>query len=376
MHRVLFVSKPLAPPFHDGAKCLVRDVARHLERFEPIVMSTADAPPIAKHDGRALEAAVAYGDAGRFSPALSANLRAAAWLLFRSRADLWHVVFAPNPRTSQALALLKRLRRKPVVQTVASPPRSFERPARLFFGDSLVAQSEWTRKHVEQAHLAAGLPLPRLVVIPPPVPEVSLPGPADVARERRALAIPEGVPYFVYPGDLETSSGAAATAALLGPLSRELPEAIIVFAYRTKTPRAAVEAARLATQLPPERTRLVADTPKILNLIVGARAVLFPVDDLWGKVDIPIVLLEAMELGIPVLALAQGPLLDLAGVVALEDLSAERWAAAAARLSRDDGERAALIGRQRAALDARHRPRSVARAYEELYLEHLHAHGG
>ena len=40
MPRVLFVSKPIAPPFHDGTKCLVRDVASELRDFSPVVMTT------------------------------------------------------------------------------------------------------------------------------------------------------------------------------------------------------------------------------------------------------------------------------------------------------------------------------------------------
>src|SRR5262245_46317548 len=124
--RVLFVSKPIAPPFHDGTKCLVRDVARELTTVQPIVMSTPSAPALAR-----VEQARVYAAPGKFAPSLAANLRAASWLLLRSRADLWHFVFAPNPRTSRAGRLIAGLRRMPVVQTVASPPRSFDAIDRL-----------------------------------------------------------------------------------------------------------------------------------------------------------------------------------------------------------------------------------------------------
>ena len=43
--RVLFVSKPIGPPFHDGTKCLVRDVALNLTRYEAQIMV-----PLGAHD--------------------------------------------------------------------------------------------------------------------------------------------------------------------------------------------------------------------------------------------------------------------------------------------------------------------------------------
>src|SRR5262249_48936616 len=146
---------------------------------------------------------------------------------------------------------------------------------------------------VTEAHRAAGAPLPRLEGIPPPVPKLAPGSEPEIAEFRRELELPDGAPYFVYPGDLETSSGARVSAELLAPLARALPEARLVFAYRNKTPRAAVEAARLVQRLPGGQVRFVSDTPRIDALVAGARAVLFPVDDLWGKVDLPIVLLEA-----------------------------------------------------------------------------------
>jgi phosphatidylinositol alpha-1,6-mannosyltransferase len=97
--------------------------------------------------------------------------------------------------------------------------------------------------------------------------------------------------------------------------------------------------------------------------------VVFPVDDLWGKVDLPIVLLEAMALGVPVIVLDQGPLQDLEGVLKVPSLDSVRWLAAVSDLLADPGRCASLIADQRAALAERHAAAVVARAYEDLYLE-------
>lgn len=369
---VLFVSKPIAPPFHDGSKCLVRDVARHLTRIDPIVMSLPGAPPVVAAEGaRPVRAARAYGAPGGFTPAFSANLRAAAWLLLGSRASVWHFVFAPNARTSSAGRALKRLRRVPVVQTIASPPRTFDKPQGLFFGDVLVAQSAWTRAAVELSYEGSGLLAPRIAVIPPPVPDLTAPSAEDVAAVRRTLNLGPEQRYLLYPGDLETSSGADATAALAERLPALLPDVVTVFAYRRKTAGAAEVAARLSARLPSAHTRFVENAPNILALLAGAAAVVFPVDDLWGKVDLPIVLLEAMALGVPVVALDQGPLCDLGGVVKVPNLGADRWLRDVTTLLGDKPRVQGVVAAQRASLEERHRAPVVARAYEDLYLELL-----
>lgn len=368
--RVLFVSKPIVPPFHDGTKCLVRDIALNLTRVQPVWLSAREGASAAAYPG--VEAAAVYSSPGSFTPAFAQSLRAAAWLLFRSRADVWHFVYAPNPRTSKAGAWLKRARRVPVVQTIASPPRSFASIDQLLFGDVVVAQSRWTRESVLAAYGETGTSPPRLCTIPPPVPEDITRSEAQIARTRAELGIPANVPLFVYPGDLETSSGAAFTAELCATIRQRVPNAMVVFAYRRKSAAADPVAARLRAELDPAYVRVVPTLPDVLSLIAGATAVLFPVDDLWGKVDLPIVLLEAMVLGVPVVALGAGPLTDLDAACLLPALETELWLRELARLANDPGARHTCIERQRAAVLERHSPRVIARAYEELYLE-LHA---
>jgi len=383
--RVLFVSKPVVPPFQDGTKCLVRDIALHADRVTPVVLSTRETPALSdvhRVAASRVELVPVYSNAGSYAPAAVENLRAAAWVLARSRADVWHFVFAPNPRTSQVGRWLRRLRRVPVVQTIASPPRSFEDADALLFGDVIVAQSRWTRDHVLAAYAKKGLRSPDVRVIPPPVPLDLSRSDAECSRFRAEHGIAPDAPVFVYPGDLETSRGAEVCAELAPRIASAVPGAVVVFAYRAKTAGAEGVAERLRERLDPSSTRVLGSLRDVLALVASARAVLFPVDDLWGKVDLPIVLLEAMVLGVPVLAYDQGPLSDLEATRRLPVLDAEPWLAAVLELERDGARRGELIARQRAAATERHAAAVVARAYEELYFElfargrPLHGRGG
>jgi phosphatidylinositol alpha-1,6-mannosyltransferase len=320
-------------------------------------------------DDGAIERVPIYSDAGEFTPALLQNLRAAAWVLARSRADVWHFVFAPNRRSSQVGRWLKRLRRTPVVQTIASPPRSFVDVDALLFGDCVVAQSRWTRDRVRSVFEAKGRPLPfELSVIPPPVDAGIERSPEQHSKIRASLEIPKDAEVFVYPGDLETSRGAELSVEIARALVRRIPSAVLVIAYRRKTERADDVARRLRERLDPRSTRLVSELPDVLGLIAGSAATLFPVDDLTGKVDLPIVLLESMVLGVPVVALGSGPLLDLDGAEHVETLDPTAFAEALVRVAKEASFRASRIEGQRRAVLERYAAPRVASAYEELYL--------
>lgn len=369
--RVLFVSKPIVPPFFDGTKCIVRDVSTHLTRYEPTVMGTLGEPGselTPRVGGPPIRVAPVYRSDGAYAPAFLDNARAAAWLFIRSRADLWHFVFAPNPRTSAIGRAARAVRRVPVVQTVASPPQRFL-PA-IFFGDVIVAQSRSTATSIATAFRVAGCTAPRVEVIPPPVGALRQRSRAEVQAVRQALDIPDGAPIFMYPGDLEVSRGAETVALAVASIVRELPQAIVVFACRPKTPDAPRIERELRARLDPRSVRFAheVDLPSLLG---ATTVVLFPVDDLRGKVDLPIALLEAMRLGVPVVVPRNGPLADLEGVERAESGDAAGLARVATRLAVDADRRGALVATARATVEDRFDALVVARAYERLYDELL-----
>lgn len=376
--RVLFVSKPIGPPFHDGTKCLVRDVALNLTRYEAqIMVPPGDLglgyPPGPDHPG--VTPARVYANSGSYAPALAANARAMAFLAVRARAELWHFVFAPNPRASVMARVARVLRRAKVVQTVASPPRHFT--AGLFFGDVIVAQSNWTASRIVRAlgdgpmslpPWAARTPLIR--VIPPPVGPLTAGNARAADAVARSLGLPASAPVFVYPGDLEVSTGAETVAGAVEPIVRALPSAVVVFACRPKTAEAPRIEAGLRARLDPGNVRFAREID-LPALLARTTAVLFPVDDLYGKVDLPISLLEAMRLGVPVVALDAGPLADLKESVQVPARDSHALAGAAIRLWKDPGLRENLVREGRLAVARRYDASVVAAAYERVYDEVL-----
>jgi len=270
--------------------------------------------------------------------------------------------------------LLAGSRRVPVLQTIASPPKSFERPGRLLFGDAIVAQSRWTLERMQRAleqEPRARAARARLELIPPPLSAPASRSSAALAAARSELGIAPETPILTYPGDLETSGGARAVAELVAPLSRAIEDLVVVFAYRAKSPRASEVARSLARTLDPRRVRIKGDVGDVLALIQTSSAVLFPVDDLWGKVDLPIVLLEAMSLGVPIVTYDWGPLAELGGALHVPTGDHQALLSATLAVLAEESLRARIVSEQRAAVARRHDASVVARAYEQLYLELL-----
>ncbi|MFO0663455.1 MAG: glycosyltransferase [Polyangiaceae bacterium] len=356
------------PPWNDGSKNLVRDVASHLARVSPIVLtdgSETSLPSSVRRDD-------VYVTSGAFTPALEANARVFGRLVLGERAAAWHFVFAPNPASSYAARAARTMGRMrgPVFQTIASAPKSFEGVSKLLFGDVLIALSEHTKSRL----LAAGAKK-RIVVVPPCA---ALPAAArGIARgsartvARQALGLSETDVVALYPGDYEVSTGARTVASAAAALVREGVR--VVFACRAKTMRAgaarkeveglhADASANSAKGMAPLHVGEVKD---MWQWIAAADVVLFPVDELYGKVDLPLVLLEALALGKPVVVADGGPLPELGACTVVPPRDSEALARAALALLRTPPKAEDLV----AHYENHFSPAVVAGKYDALYEE-------
>lgn len=371
--RVLFVSKPIAPPWHDGSKNLVRDVATHLTRAVPTVLTTSDAPSL----GPRVKADPIYLESGAFSPGFAANARVMRRLVMGDAQDLWHFVFAPNQGSSTAARVARRTRRiagwrGPVIQTIASAPSSFEHVKPWIFGDLVVALTEWTRARL----LAAGVDGKKLRVIPP----CAIAPPEPTLEERRKVRerykLGHG-PVVLYPGDYEVSSGARIVGRAAATILRAVPDARVVFACRAKTPESIPARDELVNAMKVagygNRTRHVGEVDDLPALIAESSVVAFPVDDLFGKVDIPLVLLEAMALGVPLILVSGGPLEAVTSARFVSPGDSEALACEVVALLSDDRGARGEADAGRSLYRSRFHPSVVAAAYDALYDEALAA---
>ncbi len=356
MRDVLLVSKPIAPPWTDSNKNLVRDVAGALTRYRPRVMVPR---------GVTLPGAVAepvYRAAGDYAPSRWTNARVLARLLVGPRASVWHFFFAPNPMTLRAGALASRVRRVPTVHTLASAPDNLEAVAPMLFADRLVVLS----RHTEARLAGTG---PRVTRIPPALspPRVT---PDAVARARERHGLPRT--YVLYPGDLEHSDGALTFVRA----AARAPGIGWVVAARPKTPAAREARENLSRHAAALGASVVwlGEIDDIHAVVAGAAVTALVANTLHAKMDYPLVLLESLALGVPVLVgagTAAEEIVEAGGARAVAPGDDAALAHAAEALAGDPVGSRAFADSGGAWVRERCSPAAVAAAYEQVYDEVL-----
>jgi len=368
--RVLFVSKPVAPPWNDSSKNLVKDLAQAAHRFEYRVLT----PRGYQLPGDLVLSEELYRGQGSYSPPLLQNLRVLGRLLRRDDSALTHFFFAPNRRSADAARLALTWRRRRTVQTVCSTPRSFVGVNGLLFADRVVVLSEHTRHRL----IAAGVPAHRLRLIPPGIRIPPLPDPASRAAIRRRLGVTDDEPLVIYPGDYQFSSAAETVARAVLQLG-DVP-ARFVFACRIKQAASLAAEAQVQKLLAEggalSRVHLLREVPDMLGLLGACDLCLLPAESLYAKMDLPLVLLEAMALGLPLILADRPPLSELvhpsfgtlvppADPPALAAAIRALLAAAPARLRMGEEARRHAV--------QRFRIEEIGRQHEDLYQELIDA---
>jgi glycosyltransferase involved in cell wall biosynthesis len=362
--RILFVSKPIAPPWNDSGKNLVRDLARGLSRHRAVLMTRSDA----SEQLSGVEHAAVYGpQSGGFAPAISDQARVFGHLLSAPRSALWHFFFAPNPRSCLAGRVATGVRRMRAVHTLSSAPRVPRAIVPRLFADVNVALS----RHTERRLLEAGLASDRLVRIAPAIEPLHPPSPERRARLRDELGLPRPSCVAVYPGDLEFGEGGSLMIESLRSLGRS--DVRLVMACRAKTARARdVEnelRERVALLGLSQQVLFVGETRRIHDWLACADVVCLPSTDLYAKMDYPLVLLEAMSLARAVVVARGSAAEELCeGEAALAvEAQPDPLAALLAALADDPARRQALGARAARVVGERYAYGAMARAYEALY---------
>jgi glycosyltransferase involved in cell wall biosynthesis len=367
MGEVLFVSKPVAPPWNDSSKNLARDIAGHLKHHVPILMGhSGQINPIGQ--GR-IDAVYPRAVDGRFTPRLRSNLRVFRRLVLGPPADVWHFFFAPNPKSSAAGRLATWARRVPSVQTVCSMPRNEARLHHLAFADLTVALSRASYERLRRA----GVPGSALRMIPPCVSQRETPTATERTKLRQALGLAQHAPVWIYPGDLENGEGAETALRAFAAWNRT--DALLIMAYRQKTSRTPAAQARLAALAKrwsiEARVRWLGETANIQQWLAASDFVVMVNQTAYAKMDYPLVVLEAMVLGRTVLVGQGTPCAELAeqaGAWAVP-VDGDALAEAIELLDADAERRQAVEQNARALAVSRFSPQTVAAQYELLYEE-------
>ncbi len=357
MPRVLFVSKPIAPPFDDGTKNLVRDLVEALEgEAEVLVPRGAEGP------GR--RAVFGASEAGH---ALSgaAGLRLVAHLLTAPLPPVLHWVFTPSARSASLPSFIARARRRAAVWTIPSRPAPGFRFGALAGIAHFFVFSAGTRA----ALVEAGAPADRIEVIAPWLREVEAPSPERVARARALFGLPGRVTLFA--GDLGEGRGADELLEAFAEV--RTPDDRLLVAARPKGQGARAARRRFVERVRElgvgAQVRVEGAVSDMAALLAASDVVALPAQRLDAKVDVPLVLLEALALGRPVLVAEGSSAAVLAerGAALAAPATPEGIGAALRQLWSSPEVRHDLAERGLALVRSEHAPWRLAQHHRALY---------
>jgi glycosyltransferase involved in cell wall biosynthesis len=343
--RVLILSTPFdARARLDGSRCAVADLAHALASHgvDPTVLVRAGEPA-----PRGARTFLVRGN-DRLEAALAASL---------ADVDLIHAWFAPRLPTATVLRAVRRARGIPIVQTVASIPRSMFSVASTLAGDVVVPTSDATAI----ALATAGIDARNMAKIPSPF-----------AHQTDVVAEP-GAPrdLLLYAGDWEFDDGIMRTLQAFARMSP--PRGVnphLAIAARAKTDKAKeiedkVKKRIAETVALRQRVTILGEVPSLLPWIAASRGVIVPASTTFAKLDHPRVLLEAIALGVRVVvgtAPSLAELVDDPRVGEVASDSGELREALEKCFSEPPPPANAILK-----ILAPRRPESVAKRYAELY---------
>lgn len=302
MTSVAVLSRAVGPPWADGSINTHVAWARALPDIEFRWFGSASWKPT--------EANFRAGGSGAADNSWDASqkLRFAAWLA-RTRADLFHLVFYPQPATLRMLRPLLTAKRRPLVQTVQAAFEPSTPVAPLLVSRHLVAASGRIARELQ-----AAVPGLDVTVVYPAV-ERSLVATAALDEASRVavlrgLGVAEGRRVALYAGNWSERLGVGEALEVFAAVARTVDDVDLVVANRLslRGSQAEEEArvravfdARVAELGIGARVHVVGLLPDFRRVIAASSALLFPALDLReGKLDLPLVVLEAVALGVPV----------------------------------------------------------------------------
>jgi glycosyltransferase involved in cell wall biosynthesis len=361
---VQIVSKPIAPPWNDATKCVAHALLSNRQRCAYRFFGTPES--------KVLEQAHVRCDVvsteTKFQPSFSDHARTLLRLM-RPRPDVsvYHCLFTPNPRTSLVLKGILRAKRRPIVHTLCSSPVDWPAAVRLLFADMIITVSAWAKARLEEHGV-------RDVIHIPPGIDLPVASEGGVARLADTYRIASGTPCVLFSGDYEYSQAHDVILKAIPEIIHTCPDTVVIFACRAKTPHSAAIEASVREYLSAagllRHVRLsgeVADFPSLLAL---ATVVIFPVQSLLRKMDIPLTLLQALALRRPIITSTLGPLMELLDEpigIGVPPGDHAALAAAVTTLLEDESKRHAMGQAGHELVKRRYSSATMASAYETLY---------
>jgi glycosyltransferase involved in cell wall biosynthesis len=305
---VLLVTRPIALPWNESSKNLSYALASRGTRYTTHVMTVRGRSRLG--DDHIVEEPV-YTDDRLMTGVLPLPQKARV-LKRLCKPDpsigIYHFFMAPKYYQTRIFDWVAGFKRKRSLQSIICMISGKEADRRLFFGDEIVVFSDHTKTLVERL---AG----RSVVKIDPGIEVSrYPARVDERSARASFAFGDRK-TVLYCGDYTVEQGPRKLVDAVPELIKAVPEALVVFAARGKTAGHLQEkklvTERIAALGVESHVKVLDDEWRIPELIVASDVGILPADAILRKLDIPLLLLEFLASGKPIVVNDIAPLNEI-----------------------------------------------------------------
>lgn len=293
MKQIRYICKSPTPPWNDSAKNIVRDLLNGVNDYKIEYLSDGEYIFQNHH-----VASPVYRENTTYSLSIKEQVKL---FLYLSKPDfhndLYHFFFTPTLKSALPLKALKMVKRRPFVQTLLSLPNMAYFPEQLFFGDKIITMSDHSR------NLIQGLGDFDVSTIYPGV-SVNQPTPDEVAAAKSTFLIPKGKIVILYAGDYQ--EGIYDILEIARTLYSSKTRLMFRFAVRIKSENDfqhdyAFRRAVGRLNLPDSYIKIYNELKDFHCLMRASDMMIFYQKSLFAKMDIPLVVLEAMGYGKPVI---------------------------------------------------------------------------
>ena len=300
---------------------------------------------------------------------LSQKMRLMGHLLTAQPVDIMHFFLGPTRVTAAVLSWVARTKNTPTVLTLTHVPKPGKQP--VAFGQRVVTYSAYSARLLRESGIE------RVVRIPPGIDEQAIHPGIDGDKAGRRLEIPPGVPVVLYGGEYGHSATPEALLKAMSICLAHKPEVRFVLACRIRSKYERARKQELSRQLQNvswgQNVIMREQVPDMRGLVARADVCILPLRDTYGKVDIPLFLLEAMAMAKPVVITDIVPLNELLEEPVGLAIPVDDGVALAQAIERVlvDGKNYGVHGRQ--LVERQYTLRQTTKRYEYLYEELLSA---
>jgi len=308
--KVLFVTRPISPPWNEGSKNFVFGLAKNLEKHEVHLLSSPGVS--SRHSHITFEETFP-----RLRPSLtvpfSQKLRILLRLFKNDGSKILHFVFAPTAASSKLMRvpLFFKFPKPKTFQTVISTHAGPKELCKMVFADHVIALSKFMEKRL------VGAGIKNVARIPPGI-DLSEFRPQNSNAAKRRLGFGKRK-VILFPGSLLEKLGALVLAEGAQEVIAKHPNALFVFACRNwgvpkEESKTKTKIRQLFKKHGLEKNLLFFGQVKSMpDLLAASDIIVFAPEVASVKFDYPLVVLEAMAMEKPVVVSNLEPLNEIFG---------------------------------------------------------------